>query len=148
MIRLALSSDLPRLLELFAQFHFSTPLSHWPMSEPKVRELLQSILETKDGLCLVVDHGGIVIGFLIALVSEPLFSEKRIANELAWWVDPSYKSKEGLDLQKAYEYWARNIAKADAIYIGVLNNETGDRLKKLHHRRGYRKVDETWLWQL
>ncbi len=149
MIRLATVQDRDRLLELFQQFHQASPYSHVPFSVSKTDQLLEHVLKSTEGIVVVAENEGIVIGFLAGLVSELPFAMIRVASELAWWVDPKYrKSKDSLLLLQAYMYWAKNVVKTDQIQVANLMNEYAPALNRLYTKYGFEKKEETWLFQL
>lgn len=96
---------------------------------------------------LVVEHKGRVTGILGAVTSHLPFSQGKLAMEIAWWIDkPNSMLFDGIKLLEAYEYWARNIAKAQ--YISVGNMNVSPKLAKLYAKKGYQKKEETWLSRL
>lgn len=149
MIRLATTADIPRMLELCQQFHFQSPYKETPYSVSKTRSLLERVLKSDEGLILVAEREGVLIGLIGGLVAPIPFADVRVAQELAWWVDPKYRpSKDGIKLLEAYEYWAKNIVKVNQISVANLMNEYAPALERMYTRRGYEKKEEVWLYQL
>ena len=70
-----------------------------------------------------------------------MFSYEVDAVEMAFYVDPGKRSlRAALQLLGAYEYWAKEIAKAKYVNLACID----ERVSKLYYRRGYVKTESAF----
>lgn len=144
-LRIATDKDAADVYELALKFteEFDLPKAE----EISVADNFFNILQNpKASIIILAEKENKTIGMIIGVVTKPLFSSIRIATEIAWYVNPEdRKTKASLELLKAYDYWAKNIAKCDMVQLMHLNT---DRLGKVYERLGYKQrevVYDKWL---
>lgn len=145
MIRLATALDIPNIIPQARKFHQYTLYKNYKFSEDKAKSSLLDFLSSPDSVLLLSVQDNKIVGFLGGTVTSIPFVGVRSAMEILWWMDPDYRGKEGLQLLSAYEYWARNVAKADTVQISRLHDKSTTRF---FTKRGYKKEEETWVSQL
>ncbi len=135
-VRLAVSSDIPALVEMGRQFHAMSP--HKPAGDydgAAVERVLRFLLENPDGIVLTNGEG--VIGGLIAPV---FFSPTvRMLEESFWWA-----SEGGQELREAFEQQARDKG-ANCVMVSTLENERAPAIDRVMRRKGYVPIERRWM---
>ena len=125
---------------------FQEDFSPWKdFSEARVRESFDKMIFEGPfpSLFLIADNDeGEMGGFLIAISVPSLFSEEIQTQELGFFVIPEErKSRMARNLIKTYEYWSKNVVKADVCSLGLMD----DRVGKLYNRMGYEKAETSYI---
>lgn len=110
MIRPATLDDLDAMLALGAAMHTESPAyDYMPWAADKVRALMASLIASPDGLALVAERDGEIVGGFIGMVFEHFFSTALVAQDFALFVSPDKRGGLlGAQLLKAYVAWARS----------------------------------------
>ena len=143
MIRLATVEDYDQVKELAIKFHNESPYTDMEFSEYKFKLLFDNnFVDATKSLIVLSGEESHIIGVLAAVkIDIPLY-EKTMTTEIIWYVDPTKrKSKQSLHLLKTYEYWSKEIAKAD--YCQMISLVDLD-LTKLYERYGYKYKFRYW----
>lgn len=110
--------------------------------EIHARRFAELHLSNPNGVTILSESDGIITGMVAAIIGPHPFVPIPVATELCWWVEPEARSsRQGLELLKAYEYWAINIKKAKLVCLASMNNERVDRI---YERMGYTKTEHAW----
>lgn len=104
---------------------------------------LRSHISNPDCLSLIWEIETQPRGCLLAFAPPHPFFPIRVANELVWWMEPNSRSLGSLKLFQAFEYWAKEIKKSDAISV-TSTSSTDPVLEKYYQRKGYSKRETTW----
>lgn len=108
--------------------------------EETINELLMRILDGDKTVGIVLLEEG--KGMLVATAGQFPYGRKKIATELAWWVEPKErKSGVGKDLLEAFEYWAKNVAFCDIISMSSLDDKVG----KIYEKQGYKLSERAYM---
>lgn len=92
MIRIATLDDVPALLELGARMHAESPrYRRLQFSAPKVERTLTMMIGSDDAIVLVAMRDDQLIGCGLAFLEEEWFSDDRIAQELAVFVERPWR---------------------------------------------------------
>lgn len=84
------------------------------------------------------------VGVFLGAVTETPFSDEKIGLEVAFWLLPGYrKSRRPVDLIRAFEYWAKNIAKVR--YVVVAETPLTDTTKRSYQALGYTNIENSYL---
>lgn len=105
MIRLANTSDLPRLVAMGLRFRNGTTYKQHLGESPEQMAALAEKLIASNGL-LVTEREGKVVGMLGFVLYDHFLSGEKTAGEVFWWVEPEYRG-EGLKLLRDVEERAR-----------------------------------------
>jgi GNAT superfamily N-acetyltransferase len=106
-IREATEADLPAVVAMGRRFRNETGYAQlMPENVDKITSTSRLLITSSDGVVLVVDRGGVLIGMIGVLVYPHHFSDVRTAGELYFWVDPAYRGY-GVRLLRRAEQWAR-----------------------------------------
>lgn len=146
MLKLLEETDIPAVMDMGRHFLSASPYSELEFSEDATRAYLFSCLTNpEERICILSMDGSVPVGALLANTSYAPFSSDKVATELAWWVEPEYrKSRRGLDLKEAYEFWAMKMG-AKKIGMALLKTEHGPGLHKLFLRGGYKEAETAYV---
>lgn len=136
-LRFAGLNDIDGIIELAKKLYAESPYKVFQLDLSKVRAGLEKfIIEGgKNHLALLSHDNGRTVGALVAYAYEPLFSNERIAVEVLWYLDPSFRtSTRGVEMMNAYEYWAKGVGCKVAQY-GILSSSPSG-MEKLFDKRG------------
>lgn len=139
-LKIATWDHFPDILEMSEKFHQASPYKDTEVfDESRVSEIIIPIIESPiDRIILVLENSETkrAVGMVIGTTTLGLFSRSKIAAELAWWVDPEYRTKHSLRLLDGFLYWAQNVAKCDTVQMALLENSLVERLTKVYNRKG------------
>lgn len=140
-IRLAQLSDLERIADIGAVLHSeSEHFQRCRYAPEKVRAFLGALLQSADGLVLVVEKGGEIVGGIAAMVAEQWYSFDRIATDVSVFILPEHRGGTApARLLNAYREWA---ASRGAVYAlaGISTCVTVERTQALYEALGARYV--------
>ena len=133
-------ADLPRLCELFERFRVSSPYAQYGPPNPAVSTaLLERLIAADDGVILVTEHDGVVMGLIGLLVSPHPMSGERVATELLWWLEPEHRGAGAWLLRRA-ERWAQA---QHAVRMLVVSPQSPD-VDCLYQTLGYAPMETAW----
>jgi GNAT superfamily N-acetyltransferase len=147
-LRLASHNDWDDIKRLCADFHKASPYGDFPVDNDKVEVLIEKLLTDGQHISIILlanddTHG--TVGILAATTGEILFNREKLAQEILWWIDPEHrKSRHGLELLKAYEYWAHKIG-CTAIQMSSLYDPARHTLDKLYTKRGFTQTEQAYI---
>lgn len=147
-LRLATLDDIPYLLELAKTLYETSGWDMIPVDYTKGRAMFEKFIVEgqKDALVLISHDNGKAVGVLAAYSFVPLFSNSKVAVEVLWYLDPAYRGRRGVDMKKAYEYWAKLVG-AEFCQYGVLSTSP-DGLEKLYQREGMKFSEKVYMKKL
>ena len=127
---------------LLKAFFDESPFSFMEYSEEKVSNLFDQLSSDKENSVILCLRDGDIKGILVATCVPLMFTYQQVATELVWYVTPEYRGRKGaLELLDTYEYWAKEVVKADAVTMSCLD----ERVAKLYSIKGYKKQEEAWF---
>jgi GNAT superfamily N-acetyltransferase len=142
-IRLATIDDLPALVEGGSRVHALTRFKSIPFSAQKTAESFAALIRHKNGkyVFLVAENSaGKVVGCLIGVVEQPLFSNVFVATVMYIVVLPeSRMGGYAVRLIRAFELWAKNRNVVE-IQLGVNSALKLSRTSELLGKLNYEKV--------
>lgn len=84
-----------------------------------------------------------IIGIIVGTSSTLPFNNDLQCSETIWYVVPEYrKSRIGLELYEAFEYWAKEVVKARVIHT---SNPEGGMLDKIYLKQGYKPLEQLFM---
>lgn len=126
-VRIATQNDFSRCYSLLHRFHEDSPYAVVRFDPSKAAAELRHFLQNNvDRVALLCGDTGILTGSVVSLP----YSSERIAMESMWY-DADHNRKNLISLHKAFEYWARNVAKVTVIMAASFTNQ------KWFQNRGY-----------
>lgn len=148
-LRLARPDDIDLLLEYFKEFHISSPYADLEFDPAKVRQMLEVAIPDRRKFVLLVsvDAFDQPVGVLAATKTQPTFSSQSVAAELAWYIDPAYRTgRRAIEQLVAYEAWAKS---SGCKYPQVSKLSTSPKsVDLLYGRRGYFEVEKSYIKEI
>ncbi len=138
-IREAVPADLDALVAMGCRFLASTSYRGLIRENPdQMRALATHLVSGEDGLMLVAEVDGALVGMIGCFMFPHPLSAERIASEVCWWVDPGQRGA-GLKLLRQAEQWARGRA---AVAFQMIAPDA--RVETLYTRLGFTKVETAY----
>lgn len=141
MIRPATAADVATIVAIGEAMHAETryrdPL---PWCAPKVAGLVDWLLASDDGLVLVAEDDGSIVGGFLGMVEDHWCSRARVATDFALYVLPAHRgSTTAARLLGAYVTWARDRG-AVLVQAGITTGVHVDATSRLYERMGFQRV--------
>jgi Acetyltransferase (GNAT) family len=154
-IRFATLQDVPGMVALGSRMHQLTRFKHLDYLPAKVTASLTHVVHQNQNptqqkhVCLVaLDATGAVVGMLLAVLEQHIFSEQLTASIMYYIVLPEKAmGGYGVRLMKAFEQWSKN-RKVVEIGFGINSINHTDELARLGsfaRKLGYGKVGENYV---
>lgn len=136
------------VLPMVSKFLATTTYKSLPLDLEKIavgtKELIEAGVDTSV-LILSMD-GEEAVGLLGIKAFVLPVNDLKIAQEILWWVEPEYrKSRRGLELYMAGEYWAKKVG---CSLMQMVSQETFPEVEVFYERKGYRKAEQAWIKEL
>ncbi len=109
MIRNATLIDVPAMLALGEAMHDESPrFRKLPWNGGKVRALIETLIERREGLALVAERGGEIVGGFLGIAAPHFASDALVSCDFALYVAPGRRgSLAAVQLLRAYVAWAK-----------------------------------------
>lgn len=133
-IRRACAGDVADMVRMNADFVAQIDYPA-PIDLDVARDDFCAALVNPNGLALVLERDGRVVGMLLAQAVRLLLTRAMVAQELVFWVDPEARGAGGA-LLSAYEDWARRMGCVSCSLVTI-----DERVGVLYRRRGYRRAE-------
>lgn len=107
------------MLSLGEAMHAESPrFRALPWDADKVRRLIAHLIESDDGLAIVAEQGGAVIGGFMGMAFDHWCTDARASTDLALFVHPEHRGGlTGARLLRVYARWAKGRGVADALLM-------------------------------
>ncbi len=148
-LRHARLDDVPQLIELARGLSEGSPMEALSIDFEKTRAGIEKaiISDQKDWLALVSHVEDKPVGVLVAYCFEPIFSKKKLAVEVFWYLDPEHRlGRRGIEMMQAYEYWAKLVG-CDVVQYGWLVSSP-EGMKTLYERAGAKLAEHVYYKSL
>lgn len=147
MIRPATHADIHKLLELGEAMHAESRYAAHPWDTLKVGALIRGLIESPDGLVLVAERDGELVGGFLAMVSLAFYSSvTRIAEDFALFVHPGKRGGlAGSQLLAAYLDWAQG--KGAIPRAGITTGVAPEQTARLFAAHGFTAVGTIYEYQ-
>lgn len=146
MLRLGTSADVDIVYTMCRNFYHQADLT-FELDEQHGKQFLHTHITGPESLTLIWEKASQPAGCLIAIAPLHPFFPVRIANELVWWMEPNSRGSGSLKMFQAFEYWAKEIKKCQAISV-TSTSSTDPTLEKYYQRKGYSLRESTWTKEL
>jgi GNAT superfamily N-acetyltransferase len=144
MIRPATRQDIPAILALGQAMHNESRYRVMPWDADKVAGLVDWLIDNADGLAIVCEYEGRVIGGLLGVIEPHFFSTATLAQEYGVFVAPAARGLSvGEQLYTYYTAWARARG-AVMIQAGVTTGKHHDAVAAVLGRLGYAEVGQLY----
>lgn len=119
MIRPAIHSDVPRLVELAILLHSTSNYSRMDFNAEKTGNFLHDLINGLGGVVFVAEIGGVVVGGVAAGITDQWFSDDLIVFDYSIFIDPSRRSGiTAIRLVETLKEWGR-IKGAKQLHMGI-----------------------------
>lgn len=137
-LRAATVDDIDAIVRLGEVMHAESRYSRMAYSAERVRACAAALIESADGLALVVEAQGQVVGGILATVAAPWFSDEPMASDVAIFIDPAHRGgRLVVRLMQRYALWAVSRG-AVIVAAGVSSGVDTERTVRLFERLGWR----------
>jgi GNAT superfamily N-acetyltransferase len=146
-LKLGTLADFDDIKRLCIDFYKASIYSEYGHDEDKINSIISEFIYDPSNRIIIL---GLLeskpIAILAASVQPIIFSKARVATEVLWWVDEEHRqSGVGIQLIQAFEYWSKEVAKADYFQLCSLNGEYADKVGKYYERLGYKLSEKAYL---
>ncbi len=140
MIRFGTAADTRAAVSLLRDFHAASGMP-FDYTAAWAAGLFQAHCADPSRAAIVLDVDGVARGVLLAAATDSPLGPFKVAQELAWWVDPEHRGASGgmLDL---YEHWATEKRCA---FAGVASLAAFPRAALIYERRGYSQAETHFI---
>ena len=90
-VRKATHEDVFQILVLGYNFAKEAPPMHRTYDPQKMEQSVRNAIESDTQEIFMLEDNGVIIGMLACVVTEYLFSNRRVAIDLAWFVDKEHR---------------------------------------------------------
>lgn len=140
MIRAATAADTPAMLVLGRAMHAESRYAALPWDDAKVAELIGGLIASPDGLALVAEHDGVIVGGFLGAVDAHYFSPAKVATDFALFVAPDRRGGVlGAALLERFVAWAKARGAA-SVQVGITTGVHPERSARLLRACGFRDV--------
>lgn len=138
MIRPATIGDMSVLLAMGHAMHAESPRwSRLKYSETQVETMLIGLIESTNGLVLVAEQDGQIIGAIAAEVRRAWCATDLVADEISFYMLPEYRgSLASARLVNSFKEWAR-LQGAVWAYAGASTGVADERVAQLYEAFGF-----------
>lgn len=144
---LATDCDVAAILKLAEKFHLASPYRELRFDPVRAIEFIAEMINR--GVIILLgneDRSTAPTGFIAGVVVQLPCASSLVATEMAWYVTEAVGNVAvvmGLKaLQEAFEYWSRNVAKAEFIVAGSFHKTS------FFTKRGYGPCEQVYLTRL
>lgn len=144
MIRRAVTADRLAILSMVKRFHAESGAG-LAFSAALASQTIDRVLADEHSLALVLEMDGGPRGIFAATIQPHFFSLELCAQELVWWVDPSYRGRGAVKMLADYEAWARSKGCHAINMVGLGGDPVTTRL---YERHGFTAQERHFLKRL
>ena len=140
-IRPAKIEDIEQGLELIKEFHTES-LDEYNIfcDENIAREVMKAFISTS----LVMEKDGKIIGVISGAITNYPLNNKKIFQEVLWFVSKQYR-KYGLLLLKELERYAKEIWGCAQIVMVHMMDTKAKKLSKFYVRQGFKPLEMQYI---
>lgn len=140
MIRPATRADIPDIIDLGERHWRESRYGRW--MEPNravMAELARALVATPDGLVLVDEREGAIVGMIGVAVTAHIYSGEPVMSELFWYAPPERRGS-GVRLLKRAEAWAKAKGVKHSAMIAP-----DERVAAFYERMGYAALEINYI---
>ncbi len=136
MIRLAVDEDKDQVKKLSLALHKISPYKELPFSDTKFDMWFNlGITNIQKYVVIVAEEQEHLVGVIGGVCTDMPLYDVTITSEMVFYVQPKYRNLEvPIKLLKAYEYWSKEIMKADYCLVGDMPSKD---LSKFYEKLNY-----------
>lgn len=140
-IRPATIDDLPYIINLAADMHAESRYRNLTFRADRLGHLAAMMIGDDDGLVLVAEHQGDIVGGMIAQVMRNhWFAGEPVAYEYGVFIQPEHRGRMmGVTMVKRFVAWAEEKGAA-MIDLAITTGITAPRTGAIYEKLGFAKV--------
>lgn len=147
MIRNATYNDISTMIALGEAMHAESRYARFPWDSEMVGALIAALIESDDGLALVAEEDGQIIGGILAAIEKSFFGPARFACEYAVFVRPDARGgMAAARLLSGYAQWARDRG-AELVQAGITTGVKTELSARLYSAVGFQSVGQLFEYQ-
>lgn len=137
-IRDATLNDAPDLLRMGELMHHESPrFNKFTFDLDKTRKLIEFLVTNSNGIVIVAERDGKLIGMLGGMVSEHFFSRDTYACDFVVFIDPEHRGGSTvIRMIKLFEQRAKDLG-AKEVSLGISTEVNTERTANLYEKLGY-----------
>lgn len=140
MIRPATIDDLPAILELGGRMHLESRFRALEFDLAKVARVFEQLINSDDGIVMLAEVNGRIVGGIAGVVVEHWFSVSKVAQDFALFIEPEHRGGMlAVRLLRQYEKWAFEQG-AVAVEMGINTGVHVEQTAKMLELLGFRSV--------
>lgn len=149
MIRAATHADIPRMIDIGRVLHDSSPhFGKCAYSDAKVGAVIGLLIDAENGLAILAEHDGEIVGGMLATCVEQWYSDDLIATDLSVFILPEKRgSLDAARMLRHYRNWAKEKGCRYAL-AGISTGIHTDQTEKLYQALGMEYVGPVLGWNL
>lgn len=144
MIREAIPSDIPRMVDLGRVMHAESPrFNRMAFDGERAAATIARLIDMPEGFAWVYeDADGQVVGGLLGLVMPQWFSHELTACDIALFIEPAHRgSMAAVRLVNTYRAWAHDQGvEPGMVQIGILTGVEVEGTERLLQRLGWQRA--------
>lgn len=147
MIRNATRADVATMLALGRAMHAESRYAVHAWDDAKVAELIATLIDSDDGLALVVEQGGELVGGFLGAAFDHWCTGARQSSDYALFVRPESRGGLiGLRLLRRYATWARSRGvPEDLVGVGITTGVDLAANTRMFEIAGFRNVGNLFV---
>lgn len=141
MIRNAIESDIPKLVEMGRRFNAETSYKHVTYSPERVEATCRLMMT--NGFLVVAEKDGEVVGVMMGDVLTPWYTTDRMGFDYCLYIYPEHRNGMiAIRMIKRFEDWCIGMGATQIRPAVATGNPNGGRL---YEALGYKRVGEQFL---
>lgn len=147
MIRPATTADISDLVALGEAMHGESQYARFTWNARKVCGLMDWLLANDDGLLLVAELEGRVVGGFLGMVADHWCLDTKLATDFALYVEPGRRGGiQAARLVKAYREWAQGRG-APEPELGITTGVNEAATARLFQSQGFRPAGQLFRFR-
>ena len=145
-IRVATVEELPQVAAFGAAFYRETGMPG-TFEPEKFVAVWAKLMELEIGVILGLEHNGVVVGWLAAILAPDVYDGRWVAQECFWYTIPTHRGTYPLRLIHAYKEWAlsKGVAKRD-IRIACMEGANPEQLEGFYRKLGFKPLERHFYY--
>ena len=139
-IRDATLLDAEALLKMGELMHHESPrFNKFTFDKEKAANLIQHLIAIDNGIIVVAEHEGSLVGMIGGMVCEQFFSKDLYACDFVVFIEPEHRGCSAvIRMIKLFEQRAKDLG-AKEISLGISTEIHAERTANLYEKLGYKR---------
>lgn len=145
-VRKAGPNDCKAIAELCEQRHREEDFYIAPFDQPKVEKLVGHLIDAPNGVVVVAEVGGRLVGCVVGAVVDRWFSAERTSIPFAFYVTPTHRSGSVL-ARMFWEFQAKSLERgARMVEAAVVSSQLSSSAIAALEQSGFSPVAQHFVW--